>query len=107
MILHAGEEKYEISPKRILNVEAIAVKRKIGLDYQAWMEAMSNFDPEALTAFVWIAKRRMEPTFRYEDVSFELGSIEFELNDEEKAEMEAANSPKAEDAPTPETIESA
>ena len=105
MILHAGEEKWEISPDDILNIEAIMIKKKTGLDFQPWLEAMGRMDPEAITAFVWVAKKRVEPTTRYEDIQFRLASIEFEETDEEKAKREAAEAeaagPKDEDeAPT-------
>lgn len=99
MIVIAGGNKYEISPKDILNVEAMAIKRKIGLDFQAWLEAMGRMDAEAVTALVWIAQKRLEPTTKYEDVTFPLGAVEFELNDEEKAELEAQQAPKEEGDP--------
>ena len=97
MILHAGDDKWEFSPQDILNVEAIAVKKKIGLDFQPWMQALASFDAEALTALVWVARKRQEPTLKYEDVSFPLGSIDFEMSEEEKreAEEQAAGVPKA------------
>lgn len=101
MILHAGGEKYEISPDNILNVEAIAVKKKIGKDFQPWMDAMAEFDVEALTAFVWIAKKRMEPTTRFEDISFPLSSIEFETTPEEDAAIAEATGPKVEGESSP------
>lgn len=94
MILHAGDGKWEISPKDILNVEAIAIKKKIGKDFADWMESLGRMDAESITALVWIARKRQEPTLKYEDVSFALGSIDFELNDEEIAENEAAKAPK-------------
>ena len=101
MILHAGEEKWEISPDDILNVEAIAIKKKTGLDFKPWLEAMAAFDTEALTAFVWIAKKRQDPTMRYEDVTFPLSSIDFEMTDEEKEKYEdEAAGPKDEEPPT-------
>ena len=99
MILHAGGDKWEISPKDILNVEAIAVKKRTGLDFQDWMNALGEFNAEAITALVWIARKRVEPTLKFDDVAFPLSSIEFELSEEEKAEQEAANSPKAESSP--------
>jgi hypothetical protein len=100
VILSAGDEKFEFSPDDILNVEAIAVKKKIGMDVQQWMEAVSKFDAEAVTALIWVAKKRTQPTLRYEDVSFPLSSLGFELTDEEKAKVENAGAPKVEDAPT-------
>jgi hypothetical protein len=99
MILHAGDEKFEFSPKDILNVEAIAVKRKTGLDFQPWMEALSRFEAEAMTALVWVAKKRQDPTLRFEDVSFPLGSIDFEMTPEEEQEAKAASLPKAGEDP--------
>lgn len=100
MILHVGTDKYEISPNGILNPEAVAVKKKIGLDYKPWMEALSDYQVDALTAFVWIAKKRQDPTVKFEDIVFEMGSIEFEWSKEEQEEMEKANTPKAEEDQT-------
>lgn len=96
MILHAGDEKFEITPDKILNVEAIAVKRKTGLDFKAWMQGLEDFDAEAVTALVWIAKKRIEPNVRYEDISFPLAQVEFELTEDEQAAAESATGPKAE-----------
>ncbi len=90
MIVTAGGDKYEISPKDILNTEAMLIKKKIGLDFQPWLEAMGRMDAEAVTALIWIARRRTEPNVRYEEISFPLGAVEFELTEEEKAEAEAA-----------------
>lgn len=98
MILTAGDEKFEFSPDDILNVEAIAVQKKIGKNVQEWMEAISKFDAEAVTALIWVAKKRQVPNLRYEDVTFPLASLKFDLTDEEKERLEAAT-PKAEDAP--------
>jgi hypothetical protein len=103
MILHAGGDKWEISPDTILNVEAIMVKRKIGLDFQPWMEALQSFNAEAVTALVWIARKRQEPTVKFEDISFPLGSIDFELTEEEKAAQKEREGPKDEDEETTES----
>lgn len=94
MIVKAGDDKFDISPKDILNTEAMLIKKKIGLDFQTWLEAMGKMDAEAVTALIWIARRRTNPTERYEDVVFPLGAVEFELTDEEKAEYEIQNDPK-------------
>ena len=99
MILHAGDEKFEISPKDILNIEAIAVKKKTGLDFQPWMEALSEFQAEAVTAFVWIAKKRQDPTLKFEDVNFPLGSVDFEWTEDEEKEAAEAGTPKAVESP--------
>jgi hypothetical protein len=98
MIVIAAGEKFDISPKDILNTEAMLIKKKIGLDFQAWLEAMGRMDAEAVTALIWIARKRSDASVRYEDVTFPLGAVEFELTDDEKAEYEAAGTP-GKDAP--------
>lgn len=99
MIVKAGDDKFDISPKDILNTEAMMIKRKIGLDFQTWLEAMGKMDAEAVTALIWIARKRTNPNERYEDVVFPLGAVEFELTDEEKAEYEMKADPKEEPKP--------
>jgi hypothetical protein len=73
--------------KRLLNTEAIALKKSTGLNVQDMYAGVAEFDAEALTALVWLALRRAgQPGLKYSDTEFDLGALDLvELDDEGRA----------------------
>lgn len=77
-------ETYQVDDGRMLNTEAIALKKATGLAVQELWQGVTDFDAEALTALVWLARRRAgEMALRYTAVEFDLGQIDMaEVDDE-------------------------
>jgi hypothetical protein len=78
---------YEWGSRRLLNTEAILIKRKLGMNVNDWYAAIKDSDPEAVTCMVWLARRRAgEPELRYDDVEFDLGDIQIDNTEEDLAD---------------------
>lgn len=83
--------KYEFDEKRIMNVEAIAVKRVTSehLGFVDFMRAVSESDVEAITALVWIVRKRSEPDLRFTDVEFNIIEFIESLKSDEEPDAES------------------
>src|SRR6266498_3516178 len=76
-------QTYQFDDGRMLNTEAIALKKAAKLGAQELWQGVTAFDAEALTALVWLARRRAgETDLRYSAVEFDLGTLDMaELDD--------------------------
>lgn len=81
-------EKYEFNPRRLMNVEAIAIKQATNLTLQGWNDAISQADPVAITAMVWIVRKREDPTVQFADVEFNLMEFLESLESDEEPDAE-------------------
>lgn len=83
--------KYEFDEKRLMNVEAIAIKRVTSekLGFVDWMQAVSESDVEAITALVWIVRKRTEPDLRFSDVEFSIVEFIESLESDEETDAES------------------
>jgi hypothetical protein len=68
----------DLDMEKLLNVEVIAMTKVTKLKFTELTAALGEMDMEALTAFLWIVRKRDEPELRYSDVTFSLGSIKIE-----------------------------
>jgi hypothetical protein len=94
--------KYEFDDNRMMNTEAIAIRRVTSekLTVDEWGTALGKGDPEALTALVWLARRRAGEDVKFSDVEFDLielaGSIEADKEpDAEVDPTDSTTSPEA------------
>lgn len=77
-------QTYSFDDARMLNIEAIALKKATGLNPQELWQGISAFDAEAITALVWLARRRTgERDLRYTAVEFDLGGMDMEEIDDQ------------------------
>lgn len=106
-------QKYEFDQGRVMNVEAIAIKRVTSehLGFVEWLKAVGDSDVEAITALVWIVRKRIEPELRFSEVEFNV--MEFieslEMDEEPDAEPDPTAStptPEPGSQPSPTTSES-
>jgi hypothetical protein len=79
---------------RFTNVEAMAMEKVTGWDLAEIEAKLNGGSVMAITAFVWVAAKRHEPTLRFTEVEFDMTELE-----QIQAEM-AAEDPEAVD-PTP------
>lgn len=87
MIIAVGTDRYEIEPSTISNVEAIAIEEAVGLTLVEMAEALDRGSAKAITALVWIAWSRKDPTLSFESVKFHMGTVD--VNPAEEGEAEA------------------
>lgn len=105
MLIHIGQgedrKTYTFIRDRMMNVEAIAIERATGLTLLEVRDGLMSLSMTAVTAILWILRRREEPGLQFEDVNFELGDIEVELPDEEPEEPAAPKEAGQEDPTEP------
>lgn len=99
LLIHIGEgesrKTYRYEPKKMLNVEYIAIEQATGLTLDQLGEGLTNKSMTVITALVWALRKRNEPGLQFFEVLFELGDVL--LEDPDKDEVPAA--PKAKRAP--------
>lgn len=83
MLLRIGDETIDADPDLILNTEAIAVEKATGLTFADWMDGLDAGDTTAITALVWIGRRRVDPKVRFGDVQYPVRLARWENTPEE------------------------
>lgn len=73
--LTLGDKSIDLDITQLTNLEIIAITKTTGLKLKPFGEALDEMDMEALTAFVWVVRKRTEPDLRYSDVTFTLGDV--------------------------------
>lgn len=95
LLIHIGKgddrKSYLYQPKKLLNVEYIAIEQATGLGLEQLGEGLINLSMTTVTALVWVLRKRDEPRLQFGEVVFELGDVQ--LEDPDKDEVPAA--PKA------------
>ena len=64
-------ETVEFDTERITNVEGMAIERVTGMLFGEWGELLNKGSMLAITALVWIIRKRQDPPLRFDDVLFE------------------------------------
>ena len=94
-----GGAPIEMDIQGILNVEAIEVQKVTGYGYREFLGKIDEGDIAAITALVYIARKRHEPELKFRDV-------EFPISDWNTREWVGADDEAADDAdPTPPVVE--
>jgi len=81
---------FDYDPSKMLNTEAIALQKVTGMRMPEWTKSLSEGDAYALTGLVWLLWRRNGREVAFDDVEFDIGSID--LQDDEAAEPEVPTS---------------
>ena len=87
VLIHVGtgdaRETYEYQHGKLLNVEFGAMERMTGLVGGELEQALNKGGINALTALVWVLRKRQEPMLRFEQVVFNVDEIKIEpVNDD-------------------------
>lgn len=69
-----GENVYDGDPTTWMNSEVSAVQRALGCGLAKFMDRLGEMDVDAIQAFVWILRRRTEPSLRIDGVEFTIRS---------------------------------
>ena len=90
------ERSWDIDVKlgTLMNVELIAIEKATGLDYSALRRGLGVESALALTALLWVLRKRTETTLKFDQVQFAMSEVGIEVSDAEAlaelAEAEAA-----------------
>jgi len=83
LLIHVGQgdarQTYEYIPGKLLNVEFGAMERMSGHIGEDLEDALRKGGINAMTALVWVLRKRQEPTLRFEQVVFTTEDLTTEL----------------------------
>lgn len=79
-------EQYEYDPNKLMNIEAIALQRATGMRPPEFGKALELGDAIAITGLVWLMWSRNGKVVPFEEVVFDIASIEIEDEDEADAD---------------------
>ena len=95
--------KYVFDYQKLMNVEAIAIEKVCKLTVGDLLVGMATKSLLAVTAVVWVLRKRNEPRLQFSDVEFSVGECELvdpdELEEEVEPEEPAAPKEPAKRAP--------
>lgn len=80
---------WEFDPDKLMSPEAEAIERLTGFTYSEWGDAVSRGSMAAIHGLLYVMLKRENPTLKYDSVVFCLAEIDFEVDDEESAEIRA------------------
>lgn len=92
--------KYEYDEHKLLNIEAIALQKVTGLRVTEFAEALEQGDAGALTAVVWIAKRRAGEDVKFSELEFDLMEMMESMEQDEDGGDEQTPAAEGETDPT-------
>ena len=81
-----ADETWDFDEESMRNVEAIALQKSTGLKWQELLAGLFTSDPAAITALVWLCKRRAgvpDAENRYSQLEFDLRDFDWEPVDED------------------------
>jgi hypothetical protein len=87
LLIHIGHgddrKTYAFDPNKLLNTEYIAIERAAQLTVSQLGAGLSNGSLTAVTAIVWVLRKRDEPRLQFGEVLFTLDECEIEDPDDE------------------------
>ena len=91
-LIHVGvgdaRQTYEYRHGKLLNVEYGAMDRVSGLVGVDLEQALDKGGMNAMTALIWVLRKRQEPTLRYEQVVFTADEMSFEFVNDDGSPLE-------------------
>lgn len=105
-VIKIGDEEIWFDHQKILNVEAIAIEKAAGLIWTEVLVGLAQGRISAVSAVVWIMRKRANPSLLFDSVVFDVGDYEIidPDTDPRYAEPEA-DVPKDEPTPAEPTFE--
>lgn len=80
----ANSKTYELDETKITFAEGRAMEKVTGLPFMEVGSSAAAGSMLAMQALVWVTVKRSEPTTKFEDIDdWEIGAIEFQIEDEE------------------------
>lgn len=96
-------EKYEFDQGSMPVGEARLIKERTGMGFAKWAEGVSEMDPDAICALVYLAKKRAGEAPKWTDMNNLdlLKDIDMDYSDEEDDEEGGERAPVGKPAPAP------
>lgn len=82
MKVNVSGKSYEFSDDDLDNFDIMDVEEVTGLPTVDWQAALFKGSGRALTALVWVLRRKEEPGLKFGDVRFKLSEISLEQDEE-------------------------
>ena len=80
---------------RLMNVELIAIEKQTGLMGTEVTDALNKRSVLALTALVWVIRKRREPQLQFEHVRFAMDELSIEEDEEDAPDPKEEPQPDA------------
>lgn len=92
-------KRWEFDANKLMSPEAEAIERHTGMTFGEWKNAVVNESVRALHGLLFVMLKRENATLKWDEVQFSMSEVDFELDDEEAAEVIAALEAAASDGP--------
>jgi len=76
-------ETFKYEADKLLNTEAIALQKVTGMRMPEWTKNLQDGDAYALTGLIWLLWRRNGRDTPFDEVEFDLGSLDIRDDDDE------------------------
>lgn len=86
----AERKAWDFDPNRLLNVEAEVIERQTGFTFNEWLEKVQRGSMLALHGLLFVLLKRENHKLQWDQVQFTLSELDFELDDDETAELYAS-----------------
>lgn len=80
-------ERWTYKPQKLRVSEAEALEKRTGWDFQEFQEHLLQGSVRARRALLWMYRRRVHHTIRFEDVDFAMDEVTLEMDREELLEL--------------------
>lgn len=87
MELKIGEDAYPFDLDELRNDEADALERLAGCSITEFTKRLRGGYSSAMTQFVWLMKRRDDPSIKVSDIRFRLSDVSVQYADDEAVEI--------------------
>lgn len=84
------KQEWQFKGRTLMATEAEAIEKVTGIDWGEFSGRLMAGSPTAKRGLLWALLKREEPTLRFSACDFPIGSVEVELDEEEKADLRAA-----------------
>lgn len=82
-----AERRWDFDPMKLMNAEAEVIERRTGMMYGDWSSQVTQGSMLALHGLLFVMLKREEPTLKWDEVQFNLSMVDFEVDDQEEAEL--------------------
>lgn len=83
------DEIYDFDILGMTNKEAMDIENVTGKTFDGWFKALSTGSAAAMTALVYIVKKRTQPGLRFDDVEFVISKVQLDPNGEDAANADS------------------
>jgi hypothetical protein len=98
MKLFVEDKQFEFDVDELDNFDYMDIEDVTGLAATDFFDSITKGSGRALTALVWIMRRKEEPGLEFKNVRFRLSALKLELNEDEQGKADGGTDSGAESA---------